>query len=111
MELIDWGGVARSALWIMGLSLVLATCSYASWQSAQRRISLRKMLNRAAYQAAATTGLSLFAAGCAWGGLFNSGNAWLGSPWPSHLPGGPSRAGGLPGPQMILKGGHDETVR
>ncbi len=69
MELIDWGGVARSALWIMGLSLVLATCSYASWQSAQQRISLRKMLNRAAYQAAATTGLSLFAAGCAWGAV------------------------------------------
>ena len=69
MQLIDWSGLARSALWITGLSLVLATCSHASWQSAQQRIGLRKMLDRAAYQAAATTGLSLFAVGCAWGAV------------------------------------------
>ncbi len=79
MELIDWGWVARGALWIMGLSLVLATCSYASWQSAQQHIALRKVLSRAAYQAAATTGLSLFAAGLAWGAVqFWERLAWIG---------------------------------
>lgn len=69
MELIDWGGVARNALWITGLSIVLAACSVASWQSAQQRIALRKMLNRVAYQGVVAAGLALFAAGLAWGAV------------------------------------------
>lgn len=66
MGLIDWSSVARGILWVSGLSIVLATCSYASWRSAQQRVSLRKMLSRAAYQVTAATGFLLFSAGLAW---------------------------------------------
>lgn len=69
MELIDWPAVARGALWVTGLSLVLATCSYASWQSARHRVALRWLLDRAACRAVIALGLLLFSVGLAWGAV------------------------------------------
>ena len=38
MNLIDWPALARNALWILGLSIVLAAWSYVSWLAAQRKV-------------------------------------------------------------------------
>ncbi len=66
MALIDWAGVARNALWILGLSLTLAAWSYASWQASVRRSGLRRALSRASFQASFNLGLLLFSCGLAW---------------------------------------------
>ena len=38
MNLIDWPALARNALWILGLSIVLAAWSYVSWLAARRKV-------------------------------------------------------------------------
>lgn len=67
MSLIDWAGLARNALWIMGLSVLLGTLSFAHWRAGQDGIRWRTMLGQPAYQALLSLGLLLFAAGLAWG--------------------------------------------
>lgn len=67
MDLIDWAGVARNALWILGLSVVLAAWSYASWQASIQRIGIRRVLEGAAFQVPFSLGLLLFSVGLAWG--------------------------------------------
>lgn len=67
MALIDWAGVARNALWILGLSVVLAAWSYASWQAGARQIGIRRALEGAAFQVPFSLGLLLFSVGLAWG--------------------------------------------
>lgn len=67
MALIDWAGLARTALWIVGLSIVLAGFSHASWQAARQGVRLRGLLARPAFQIMLAGGLALFAAGLAWG--------------------------------------------
>lgn len=77
MALIDWAGVARNALWILGLSVALAAWSYASWQAGVRRIGLRKALGRASFQASFNLGLLLFSIGLAWSAV----RAWERIAW------------------------------
>ncbi|MGQ9489821.1 MAG: hypothetical protein ACUVS6_03715 [Anaerolineae bacterium] len=67
VELIDWMGVARNALWILGLSIALASVSYASWQAHVLRCGLRRAFERAAFQVPFNMGLLLFSASLAWG--------------------------------------------
>lgn len=67
MTQIDWAGVARNALWIVGLSVVLASWSWAGWLAHTQHIGLRKALEQAALQASFSLGLLLFSAGLAWG--------------------------------------------
>ena len=77
LSLIDWAGVARNALWIVGLSLALAAFSLASWQARALHGSLRTALNGAAFQAPFNLGLLLFSAAMAWG----AGALWERAAW------------------------------
>ena len=61
--MIDWWGVFVSALWIMGLALLLATASIA-YAFAQGK-SLRSVLSQLSFRLALTIGLALFALGMA----------------------------------------------
>lgn len=65
--LIDWLGLARNALWILGLSIVLAAWSYAVWWAPVSHHGLRRALARAAFQAPFNIGLLLFSVSLAWG--------------------------------------------
>ncbi len=67
MQLIDWVGVARNALWILGLSIALASWSHAVWWAHMARCGLRRALDRAAFQVPFNIGLLLFTASLAWG--------------------------------------------
>lgn len=66
MELIDWPGVARNALWIVGLSIVLAAWSYNRWWAAMHDVKLRQWLDRPRLQAPVSVGLLLFSVSLAW---------------------------------------------
>ncbi len=78
LSLIDWAGVARNALWIVGLSLALAAFSLASWQARTSHGSLRTALTGAAFQAPFCLGLLLFSAAMAWGaGVLWERAAWI----------------------------------
>lgn len=65
--MIDWYGVFRNALWIMGLAVVLAAFSYTDWQrnSQQPKRGLRQALAAPAFRAAFSLGMVLFCAGLA----------------------------------------------
>jgi len=67
MVILDWALLARGALWIAGLSIVLAAWSYAYWQAREERTRLREVLGRPAFQLAFNGGLALFTGGLAWG--------------------------------------------
>ena len=67
MELIDWAGLARTALWIIGLSVLLAAASYTSWRASRDHVALRHALGRSGSQAALSCGMLLFAASMVWG--------------------------------------------
>jgi hypothetical protein len=69
--LIDWRLVIFSALWILGLSVLLATFSFADYTAHAERVRLRQALARRGYRAAIYAGLTLFAAG-----LSGTARAW-----------------------------------
>jgi hypothetical protein len=66
MDLIDWPGAARNALWIVGLSIALATLSYASWWAKLRRLQLRAVIDRSQFAAPFAAGMLLFTISLAW---------------------------------------------
>jgi hypothetical protein len=76
---IDWFGVFRNALWILGLALALAAFSYADWWRRVQvpRQSLGKALEGRWFRAAFSLGLALFCAGLALGG----GPWWVVALW------------------------------
>lgn len=61
--MIDWGGLAANALWILGCALALATFSYASWQASLHGSKLSALLKRPPMQAGFNLAGSLFSAG------------------------------------------------
>ncbi len=65
MDLIDWVGVAKNALWILGLAIMLAAFSYADWWAATNHARLRTVLGAPIFQTPFNLGLTLFAAGLA----------------------------------------------
>jgi hypothetical protein len=67
MSLIDWPALFRNALWILGLSIVLAAWSYVSWLAAQRRVRVWRTINWPVFVVPASAGLMLFATSLAWG--------------------------------------------
>ncbi len=67
MDLIDWPGVIRNALWIVGLSVALAAFSYISWWGAAQGLRLRQSLELPLFQIPFSAGMSLFCASLAWG--------------------------------------------
>lgn len=67
MGLIDWPGVARNALWILGLSIVLAAWSYVWWDAGQRQVRRRHALDWPLLQVPVSLGFLLFASSLCWG--------------------------------------------
>lgn len=65
--MIDWYGVFRNALWVLGLAAVLAAFSYVDWWRRLQtpRLSLRQALGSPGFQAAASLGMVLFCVGLA----------------------------------------------
>ena len=62
MNLIDWGGVAKNALWILGLAVILASLSYADWWAATNQQRLAAVLRTSLFQTPFNLGMTLFAA-------------------------------------------------
>jgi hypothetical protein len=69
--MIDVWGVAANSLWILGLSVLLATLSWASWAASEEKVRFRVALARPGIQQALNLGLFLFCAG-----LAATGRAW-----------------------------------
>ncbi|MBI4770269.1 MAG: hypothetical protein HY784_07640 [Chloroflexi bacterium] len=59
LGLIDWALVAYRALWIVGLSLILAALSFADYRAAEMKLRFWQVLKEPAYQAAIQMGLLL----------------------------------------------------
>ena len=66
MDLIDWLGVTRNALWVLGLSIVLAAWSHLSWWASLRRIKMRQAVGLPRFQVPFSCGLTLFCSSLAW---------------------------------------------
>jgi len=76
---IDWYTVAFNAVWLLGLSVILAALSLASYRAAsdrrempQRRYTLRRRLSGRGFRLALLTGLGLVFLGA----LLSSTGAW-----------------------------------
>ena len=67
--MIDWINVGFGALWIIGLSVILATVSIAEYQQITESISWRAALKRRGFQIAFNVGLMLFCFG--WAGMMH----------------------------------------
>jgi hypothetical protein len=67
MDMIDWPGLARGILWVLGLSIALAAFSHARWAAKQSGVRLRNALGWDSFLAPFFAGLVLFAIGMAWG--------------------------------------------
>jgi drug/metabolite transporter (DMT)-like permease len=63
LDLIDWRLVGFSALWLGGLSVILAAFSFGDYTASQRRLRTRAVLAWPGYQAAFNGGLVLFCLG------------------------------------------------
>jgi hypothetical protein len=67
MNLIDWPALARNALWILGLSVVLAAWSALSWLAARRRVRAWRAAAWPVFAVPASAGLGSVAISMAWG--------------------------------------------
>jgi hypothetical protein len=65
--LIDWLGLARGALWVLGLSIALAAWSYASWWARAHGLPWRTAIGMPSFIIPFFAGLALVSAGLAWG--------------------------------------------
>ena len=63
--MIDVWGVVRNGLWVIGLSVLLASWSWARYAAIQARGKTRDKLDEARYAVALDVGLLLFVAGMA----------------------------------------------
>jgi hypothetical protein len=61
--MIDWWGVGRNSLWILGLSICLAVLSMVSYRARAEQISLRQALSGPGRQVALAFGLLLVSLG------------------------------------------------
>jgi hypothetical protein len=77
LNLIDWRLVGFSALWIIGLGLILATLSHADYDAARKQIPLSVILWRPGPKVALNVGLVLFSLGL----LGSSGAIWEQVTW------------------------------
>jgi hypothetical protein len=67
MDLIDWPLLARSALWIVGLSMAVAVLSHGSWSAAVRGEPFLRTLDRPAIVLPISIGMLLVFLSLAWG--------------------------------------------
>lgn len=63
LDLIDWRLVGFSALWLSGLSVLLAAFSFADYLAAQQHVRTRAVLGWPGSQAVINTGFLLFCLG------------------------------------------------
>lgn len=63
--MVDWIGALENAVWVVGLSVLLAAGSLASWEARRTGIPFSAVLGRPGYVAGASAGLALFALGLA----------------------------------------------
>ncbi len=70
--MIDWAGVGTNALWIIGLSVIVAAFSHARWLARERGVRFRALLGTPARQAALDLGLALVSAGL----FFSARSTW-----------------------------------
>lgn len=61
--MIDWWGVGRNSLWVLGLALCLAVLSMVSYRTRAEQISLREALREQSSQVALALGLLLVCLG------------------------------------------------
>ncbi len=61
--MIDIWGVFSNSLWILGLAVLLAVWSYASYQAGRSKRKVRRKLNELGYALALDAGMLLFLAG------------------------------------------------
>ena len=67
MSLIDWPSLVRNALWLLGLSIVLAAWSNLSWLAARRSARVWRAIGWPVFEVPASGGLALLAISLAWG--------------------------------------------
>jgi len=75
--MIDWAGVAKGALWVLGLATLLATCSRAHWLSGRQHVRFRTVLASPVLQMACAAGLALLCAGL----FFSARTVWERTAW------------------------------
>jgi hypothetical protein len=63
LDLIDWRLVGFSALWLSGLSVILAAFSFGDFTASQQHVRTREVLGWPGYQATFNVGLVLFCLG------------------------------------------------
>jgi hypothetical protein len=61
--MIDVWGVFTNSLWILGLAVLLAVWSYASYEAGRRKKKVRYVINELGYALALDAGMLLFLAG------------------------------------------------
>ncbi len=77
MNTIHWAFIARHAVWILGLAIVLAVWSYADWQAHSRQIRRRVLLVTPLVLSPLCAGWALFCIGMA----LVSGSTWQSVAW------------------------------
>ena len=63
--MIDYGKVLSTTIWILGLSVVLATISFARYESVKEKINIKKYINKRNYNVSLVIGFILFCVGIA----------------------------------------------
>ncbi|MGC9397102.1 MAG: hypothetical protein ACP5J4_19840 [Anaerolineae bacterium] len=63
--MIDVWGVFSNSLWILGLAVLLAVWSYASYEASRRKQKVRHVIHELGYALALNAGMVLFLAGMA----------------------------------------------
>ena len=63
--MIDVWGVVSNSLWILGLALLLAVWSYASYEAGRRKQKVRRIIQGLGYALALNAGMLLFLVGMA----------------------------------------------
>lgn len=69
--------IAVSALWVLGLAVILATVGYSDWLARERGIRLRQALTRRECVIAVSLGMALVALGLAGGAQGTVRLLWL----------------------------------
>jgi hypothetical protein len=77
LELIDWRLVGFSALWLVGLGVILATLSHADYDAARQQVRLSAALQQSGFQVLLNVGQVLFCLGL----LGTAGSLWERLAW------------------------------
>ena len=66
--MIDWWGLLRNSLWVMGLAVVLGAVSMANYEAQRARLRLGNKLRETGFQLWFSIGIVLICTGLALGG-------------------------------------------